>query len=946
MDLHRTLLKDVIMPKIKSVYVTDYYEGVRGLLESRGDFPYKDIFANPRVRTRTEIVWNSDAFVGKPKILSVLRGDEKDYYSYLLYKELSALRTLIETLKTEEGGAPLAELLSKAISDVDEDSVYCGDAKIVLVNWGLIPRQTSLGGGSIFRSGKFIGGWDKAHGADPKAPKPGPVFERTEPVQEPVTPRASEKPDTPEKASPDPVDAHRDSPSGETVAAGAQEKSSASKEKMDVPPVDGLVDPCLSEGEKVDAPVSPAREKEVVTEERPEKESAEGSEEDSESEKKVIDGKARMKKEKVGVRKPEYGWAQLFGGFWSGLMFLLKKLWWILAVALLALLCLVGFRDCQGPFSQINPFYDPLPKTPEIMPIEKDNVGMSEDGMYQVATDRLNIMLEKEDDGTMLEWAKAFKKAYPSSDFEIKYYNDDTYTLQVKVPSAERVRVMKELNSKLPEFGFEVYEETVYQTDFVADDPALKDPQASWYLKAIGAQQAWDITQGDEEVIVAVVDNGFDLTHPEFEGKIVKPYNVLTRDGNVRPIVTREGVNAHGTHVAATAVGNCNNGSGLLGLAPKCRFMPVQVANDNPTGSMSGTAIMEGVLYAIDNGADVVNVSLGMYTPDQVKNMTDGEQLNYIANTFRQEESLWEEVIRRARAKDCIIVFAAGNDNVISGIDPKKRNSNTIRVSAVSPNSAKASFSNYGRYPDINRDYSTVSAPGVAIYSAAPGGQYQYMQGTSMAAPVVTGAVALLRSANRGLTADEAIGILQETGRTVDPSIGPVIQIGDAMKAVKGEKAPAQAPARDCGKIRAEVQRLRAQIDSLTRLCPGAAEPADTLKYDDVVSDPSSLDGTWRSTTQMYNTSDNSPIELYMTFSNLTGQLVIVNKGLRFTAPIRAAIEGNEIHISQSGPAKCPEDPTSFMPYTYECAADRKRNLLCDAKSTANRINFNLVRIQ
>ena len=102
MDLHRTLLKNVILPKVKSVYVVDYYEGVRGLLESREEFPYKSIFANPRFRSKTEIIWSTDVFDEEPKKLSELKGNAKDYYAHLLYKQLQSVRGLIETLKTEE----------------------------------------------------------------------------------------------------------------------------------------------------------------------------------------------------------------------------------------------------------------------------------------------------------------------------------------------------------------------------------------------------------------------------------------------------------------------------------------------------------------------------------------------------------------------------------------------------------------------------------------------------------------------------------------------------------------------------------------------------------------------------------------------------------------------------------------------------------------------------
>lgn len=921
MDLHRTLLKDIILPKIKSVFVIDYYEGVRGLLESRSDFPYKDIFANPRVRTKTEIIWSTDAFKSYPVKLVNLNGEDKEYYSYLLCKELESLVSLINNLKSEEGGMPLSELLGRAISNIDEQSVYCGNDKIVIVNWGLIPRRPAFEGSGIYRSGKFIGGWDKAHQINPKQ-----NYSLEEVISEAIdsADEILDKEEIENSFETEFIEYEKNNDSDENnVAADTLEKSSfedngdSNIDDVLVDKDDGETDEIISDESKV------VKEKE--------------------SEKVAVHTVIPDKKiESNSNPLPTYGWKQLFANIGEGIVFLFKKLWWIIFLILLILTCLFGFRNCQGPLSEYNPFYSPLPEKPIVMPIEKNCVSMSEDGMYKIASDRLNIMLEKEDDNTMLDWAKAFKKAYPSSDYEIKYYNEDTYVLQIKVPADQRVKVKNELNSKLSNFGFDVFEETVFHADFTSNDPALADSKASWYLSPIGARDAWDITQGSDDIIVAVVDNGFDLNHPEFAGKIVNPYNVLTQDDKLRPIITKNGVNAHGTHVAATAVGNCNNASGLLGIAPNCKLMPIQVGNDNPDGAMSNTAILEGVLYAINKGADVVNVSLGMYTPDEVKGMSEGRQLNYIANSFRQEEYMWECVFQKAKDKDCIIVFAAGNDNVISGIDPKKRNLNTLRVSAVDPNTHKATFSNFGRYPNLRRDYSTVSAPGVAIYSAAPNGQYQYMQGTSMAAPIVSGTIALMKSANHNLTADEAISILQETGKNIDPSIGPMINICNAVNAAMGDKTPTV----DCEKIRLEVQRLQAQIDSLSQICPGSIAPADTLKYSDVIDDPRSLDGTWKSTTELVNNSDQTPIVLYMTFENLKGQLIIVNKDLNFTAPLQASVRDNKIHITQSGPAISVNTNTSFVPYTYACSADRKGNLFCDAVSATNRISFNLIRIK
>lgn len=928
MDLHRTLLKDVILPKVKSVYIVDYYEGVRGLLESRPEFPYKSIFANPRLRSKTEIIWSSDIFDSEPKRLNELNVEDKEYYSYLLYKQIESVRELIETLKTEEGGIPLSELLSRVISNIEDKSVYCGEDRIVIVNWGLLPRQTDIEGACIFRSGKFIGNWEQSHRQDPRTNNHNDIICQAESdnYEDKILENDINQKNEPDNdINPPATNNPSDSLDSNNKKDGLNEETSCSENVSDEnneiihenPGTEKLKHDPISESENLDDKVVNDNEK---------------------KDENILKPAPILKNHEL------YNWKKFFEDTLRGILFLLKKLRWILLTLLLIILSLFLFRDCQGPFHKVNPFYNPLPKNPVIMPIEKDGVVMSEDGLYKVSNNRLTIMLEKKDDNTMLEWARAFKKHYSSSDFEIMYYNNDLYTLQIKVPVDKRLEVMHEINQILSGFSFDVFEESVYEADFSANDPALQDRRASWYLDAIGAYTAWDMTQGSEDVVVAVVDNGFDLNHPEFAGKIVYPYNVLTKNSNLRPITTKEGVNAHGTHVAATAVGKCNNESGLLGIAPNCRLMPVQVGNDNPEGYMSNTAIIEGVIYAVNNGADIVNISLGMYAPDEILEMSESQQLNYISNSYKEEEEMWGKVFDKAKERDCIIVLAAGNDNIISGIDPKKRNSNTVRVSAVEPNMAKANFSNYGRYPSLDRYYSTVSAPGVAIYSAAPGNRYTYLQGTSMAAPIVSGTLALMRSSDKNLSTEDAIRILQETGINVGASIGPEIDLEKAVAAAMGKDI--NKPTIDCDMIKQEVLRLQERIDSLSRLCPGATEPADTLKYDDAIKDPHALDGTWKTTTQLVNTEDNTPIELFMTFSNLAGTLTIVNKGYEYTAPLQAKISDKEIGIEQSGPATSSQSTACFVPYKYNCSSDRKGYLFCKAVSSTNKVEFNLIRIK
>lgn len=882
MDIHRSQIKDFSLPKINSVFVVDYFLTLQNIFASAEDFQFDDILANPRMRTRNEILWATESFLTKPVLLCSLTGDEKDYYADILVRAIHSIERLSASIKAEDGGEASANLLIKALSHVDDGSVYCADGKIVIVNWGMIPRKTDVLHSAIYRRGQLLGRYAEyrvtADHATDRISVDG--LEQQELEEELIDDISS-------------IETNDE-------LSGQYEELATLKDAESV----------LQDLEQ---------EPEEVEEEEEEDECNDADEESpvEASEPELQEGKDKKKS---------------FTSLWK------------IPVLLLLLLALLFFtKGCHGPISIVNPFYNPLPAVPTVLPIYDDLVGESLDGMSVIALDRLNIYLDQKGNSkTMLKWARAFKRAYPGKEYEITFYDKELDFIQIMVPSSEREVIKASLPGQLPEFSFEVYDESVYESYSQMSDPMMSDPAASWYFDPIDAESAWQISTGNPDIVVAVVDNGFDASHPEFDGRIFETYNILTHKPSVFPINTESGINGHGTHVAATVAGNCNNGLGLTGMAPQCRLMLIQVGSDSRTGRLSATAIRDGIKYAINHGADVVNISLGQCISQYEKSLPESRQLNYIKNSYRNEEAIWDKLFAHADARKCVLVFSAGNDDVISGIDPKKRNNSTVLVSALDQSLNKASFSNYGVYPQLDREYSTVSAPGVAIFSATPNESYDYYDGTSMAAPIVSGSVALLKCLDRSLNSQQIINILKKTGVNVGDNIGPMINIGKAMHMLNGNPDYQRI---NCRNISKEIKELRRQIDSLMKLCPEAAQPDDTLKFEDAIKDPATLDGLWKVTTSLVSTRDQSSVELFMEFQGQDGVLTLINNGLKYSAPLKIEITETSIFIKQLSDAIA-ENGDMFMAYDYSCSADRMGNLFCSAISAyGDKLEFNLVRV-
>ena len=217
---------------------------------------------------------------------------------------------------------------------------------------------------------------------------------------------------------------------------------------------------------------------------------------------------------------------------------------------------------------------------------------------------------------------------------------------------------------------------------------------------------------------VAVIDTGVDLDHPEFTGRIVGGYDFVDGDS------TADDGNGHGTHVAGTIAG-ANDGNGITGVAYDANIMPLRVLDDDGYGWTSD--IISAVRWAADRGADVINMSLG-------------------GGGYSQAMA---DAISYATGQGSVVVMAAGNSGGSSPDYPAAHAINQgIAVGAVDQNRALAGFSN--RAGSTELDY--VTAPGVNIYSAVPGGGYSNANGTSMAAPHVAGVAGLLKGHDRNLS--------------------------------------------------------------------------------------------------------------------------------------------------------------------------------------------------
>ncbi len=258
----------------------------------------------------------------------------------------------------------------------------------------------------------------------------------------------------------------------------------------------------------------------------------------------------------------------------------------------------------------------------------------------------------------------------------------------------------------------------------------------------IKASAAWDVTHGSASTIIAVVDSGVDMSHPELSGKVVSTgYDFVNDDADATDD------NSHGTWVAGIAAAATNNNSGVAGAAWNCRILPVKVMGADGTGYYSD--MIEGIVYAADNGAKVINISAGG---------TD-------------DDSTLEAACQYAFNKGVVVVAAAGNfdtDEPTAVTYPAAYDNYVLAVAATDYTDSWADFSCYGPQVDV-------AAPGVWILGPAPqwyvGADYLpyiFGSGTSGASPQVAGFAALLFTSKSWLSASQVMNIIRASADDVN----------------------------------------------------------------------------------------------------------------------------------------------------------------------------------
>lgn len=278
-----------------------------------------------------------------------------------------------------------------------------------------------------------------------------------------------------------------------------------------------------------------------------------------------------------------------------------------------------------------------------------------------------------------------------------------------------------------------------YSPSYVPSDSNFSD---QWDMSAIHMQDTWNITKGNSNVIVAVIDQGIDQTNREFSSNYSsQSYDLISSSS---PSVAR---GDHGTHVGGV-IGAGHNGIQIAGIAPQTTLLSISHSlQSSPTIS---SELASGFGYATTHGAAVINNSWG----DQ------GGKLYGQLHSAILEDAIKNAINNGRNGKGAVVVFASGNYNISNADYPGNFTPEILVVGSTDNNNRRSSFSSYGNCLDV-------VAPGRNILSTIRGNQLEIMSGTSMAAPHVTALASLIISLNPELTGKEVVNLIEKTSQKI-----------------------------------------------------------------------------------------------------------------------------------------------------------------------------------
>jgi subtilisin family serine protease len=356
-----------------------------------------------------------------------------------------------------------------------------------------------------------------------------------------------------------------------------------------------------------------------------------------------------------------------------------------------------------------------------------------------------------------------FTKANPSDKSDKRRSGNPSFS-RVS-PSRRRPQAGRQLFNPFSGYGLVDAAESVAKSLNVPTFPNIADRSGvNWGVDLVKAPEVWARGYTGQGVTVAVIDSGVDITHPDLQGNIWVNSDEIAGDGidndgngyiddihgwnfgigqnnnNVMPGTTDPGQN-HGTHVAGTIAAK-NDGIGMTGVAPDAKIMAIRLGDVAGNNIVNSGSLATAIRYAVDNGAKVINMSLG----------------------FSNSPAL-QSALAYAAANNVITISASGNEGNLNPNAPARYATQYgLSVGAVNRNRVVPAFSNGS---GLNRQLQHVVAPGVQVYSTLPGGSYGLNQGTSMAAPHVAGVAALMYGANPNLMPNQVRQLITSSADTV-----------------------------------------------------------------------------------------------------------------------------------------------------------------------------------